>query len=94
MNVRLSDGTVRCADCFDASTYECETADPCTYCGAVPECAMVPVVMFDPETGQTVGAYQRGPDVTNIIWNLDRETKDPDSLWFKWSYIALVDEEA
>lgn len=90
MNVRLYDGTVRCADCFDASIYEIETADPCTYCGTVPECIEVPVVMFEPETGQTMGAYQRGPDVSNIIWNLDRVTKAPGSLWFGWSYVALV----
>jgi diacylglycerol kinase family enzyme len=32
MNVRLYDGTVRCPDCFDTSTYQCETSDPCTYC--------------------------------------------------------------
>lgn len=32
MNVRLADGTVRCADHFDASSYVSETDDPCLYC--------------------------------------------------------------
>lgn len=32
MNVRLYDGTVRCAEHFDASSYESETSDPCLYC--------------------------------------------------------------
>lgn len=36
MNVRLYDGSVRCATCFDSSVYESETADPCTYCGSTP----------------------------------------------------------
>ncbi len=37
MNVRLYDGTVRCADHFDSSTYESETPAPCTYCEWAPE---------------------------------------------------------
>jgi hypothetical protein len=37
MNVRLYDGTVRCPACFDASTYQAETSDPCLYCHAAPE---------------------------------------------------------
>jgi hypothetical protein len=37
LNVMLADGTVRCADCFDASTYECTTDRPCLYCGSVPQ---------------------------------------------------------
>lgn len=37
MNVRLYDGTVRCADCFDSSTYESETSDPCAYCHSTPD---------------------------------------------------------
>src|SRR3546814_301410 len=41
MNVRLSDGTVRCGECFDASSYESETSDPCSYCGTVPATAKV-----------------------------------------------------
>lgn len=32
MNVRLYDGTVRCAEHFDASSYQSETSDPCLYC--------------------------------------------------------------
>lgn len=32
MNVRLSDGSVRCGDHFDASSYVSETTDPCGYC--------------------------------------------------------------
>lgn len=32
MNVRLNDGTVRCTDHFDASTYASLTDDPCLYC--------------------------------------------------------------
>jgi hypothetical protein len=32
MNVRLYDGTVRCPEHFDASSYEDETDDPCLYC--------------------------------------------------------------
>jgi hypothetical protein len=35
-NIMLNDGTVRCADCFDASTYACMTDEPCLYCGHVP----------------------------------------------------------
>lgn len=31
-NVRLYDGTVRCSDHFDASSYQSETSDPCPYC--------------------------------------------------------------
>ena len=37
MNVRLYDGTVRCADHFDSSTYESETSDPCAYCDRSPD---------------------------------------------------------
>jgi hypothetical protein len=33
MNVRLYDGTVRCMDHMDASSYESDTTDPCLYCG-------------------------------------------------------------
>jgi len=32
MNVRLYDGTVRCAEHMDASTFQGLTSDPCTYC--------------------------------------------------------------
>lgn len=32
MNVRLYDGTVRCYDHMDASSYQGQTSDPCTYC--------------------------------------------------------------
>lgn len=35
MNVMLDDGTVRCADCFDASTYACLADLPCLYCGKI-----------------------------------------------------------
>lgn len=35
MNFRLYSGTVRCADCFDASSYKSETTDPCAYCGTI-----------------------------------------------------------
>lgn len=34
MNYRLYDGTVRCADHFDASSYQGVTSDPCAYCPA------------------------------------------------------------
>lgn len=34
MNVRLTDGTVRCAEHFDSSSYQSETSDPCLYCEA------------------------------------------------------------
>jgi hypothetical protein len=37
MNVRLPDGTVRCAEHFDASSYQSETSDPCLYCQSTPE---------------------------------------------------------
>lgn len=37
MNVRLYDGTVRCPQCFDASSYESDTSDPCLYCQSAPE---------------------------------------------------------
>lgn len=36
MNVRLYDGTVRCPQCFDASSYESDTSDPCLYCECSP----------------------------------------------------------
>lgn len=39
MNVRLSDGTVRCAEHFDASTYEGMTDAPCLYCQVPAESA-------------------------------------------------------
>lgn len=32
MNVRLSDGSVRCGDHFDVSSFVSITSDPCTYC--------------------------------------------------------------
>ena len=32
MNYRLSDGTVRCEACMDASSYQGITTDPCLYC--------------------------------------------------------------
>lgn len=34
MNVRLYDGSVRCADHMDSASYDCMTEDPCTYCGS------------------------------------------------------------
>ena len=37
MNVRLYNGTVRCPEHFDASSYGSETSDPCLYCDATPE---------------------------------------------------------
>lgn len=36
MNVRLNDGTVRCLDHFDASSYEAETDESCLYCDEEP----------------------------------------------------------
>lgn len=47
MNVMLFDGTVRCADHFDASSYDCETSEPCTYCSSAPASPSVPVTMLD-----------------------------------------------
>lgn len=35
MNFRLYDGTVRCMDHMDASSYQGTTSDPCAYCPAV-----------------------------------------------------------
>ena len=32
MNVRMYDNTVRCAEHFDATSYQSETSDPCLYC--------------------------------------------------------------
>ena len=32
MNFRLYDGTVRCTDHMDASSYQGTTSDPCAYC--------------------------------------------------------------
>lgn len=32
MNVKPYDGTTRCMDHMDASTYACMTSEPCTYC--------------------------------------------------------------
>lgn len=34
MNVRLYDGTVRCAQHMDASSYQGQTTDPCLHCPA------------------------------------------------------------
>lgn len=31
-NVRLYDGSVRCAEHYDAAAYQSETSDPCLYC--------------------------------------------------------------
>lgn len=90
MNVRLFDGTVRCAGCFDSSTYESETADPCTYCGATPEPMVeVPVVLYHRD-GDTVGAYQPGLDAAHALDCLDRVTSTPGNLWYGWSYVALA----
>lgn len=36
-NLRLFDGSVRCVDCFDASSYADETDAPCTYCQHIPK---------------------------------------------------------
>lgn len=48
MNVRLYDGTVRCTDHFDASTYACLTDLPCLYCGKItPDVKPEPVTETD-----------------------------------------------
>ena len=39
-NLKLYDGTVRCADCMDASTYEDETNEMCSYCGHIPHISL------------------------------------------------------
>jgi hypothetical protein len=46
MNFRLYDGTVRCADHMDASSYQGTTSDPCAYCPTesttCPDCWALP----------------------------------------------------
>lgn len=55
MNVMLDDGTVRCADCFDASTYACLADLPCLYCGKItPE--PKPVAQTDQEWLEAVSS--------------------------------------
>lgn len=88
MNVRLYDGTVRCDGCMDASSYESTTDDPCTYCGARP--VMIPVILSDPETGETIPAMQPGRDVEHALYCLEEVTSTPGELWCGWEYVALV----
>lgn len=90
MNVRLADGTVRCHAHFDASSYVSETSDPCLYCEERGGTITIPVIMHNPETGDTVGAYQEGCDVEEVMDSLESAVTRLNSLWRDWTYVALV----
>ena len=64
MNVKLNDGSVRCAECLDGSQIDHSTFDACSYCGAVPELTTPAVVEYTPtlvevidEDGDVVESY-------------------------------------
>ena len=85
MNVRLSDGTVRCGDCFDASSYESQTADPCTYCGSAPIPAKIHTysVIFSDPTDSTWGMVAQVQAVTagSAQDECNRAVQDPNRLF-------------
>lgn len=53
MNVRLYDGSVRCGEHMDASSYESLTNDPCTYCPQEEDCGFAEVPTAGPEDAET-----------------------------------------
>lgn len=55
MNVKLNDGSVRCAECLDSSQIDHSTFDACSYCGAVPVLTTPAVVEYEPTLVEVIG---------------------------------------
>jgi len=82
MNFRLYDGTVRCPECMDASSYQGETSNPCLYCQGVPGVHRFEAIFSHPDEPEEgvlahIDAPSRG-------WAQDEAIRcvtEPGNLW-------------
>jgi len=85
MNYRLYDGTVRCADHMDASSYVDETTEPCLYCADALEGAdqRWECIVSDPETGRTFVTMTTAPCFEDAVEIFEGQA-EPGELYDGW----------